>query len=279
MSEFARSAQSWILRMGRPDPMSGHADRASGAFPPLFNSNRPAQFQMRVWIEFCSEAGGFVPAVHSREESRKRCMNVSWNQFDADKFSFHRDPVLVIEDFWTDAERQVLLQAGARATWRALSEMPHVRATFPDCGNWGKAEMAQAEARRLLERLSLPCIERYIESFPSIRRRHMSFSYYSYAAGDCLLTHDDTVQTAGPANARQCPAPLRRLALVTYLHDEWQPDWGGRIDHLCERLRRWHERTPTLHYPLHCAAARLVGPVYRPPVPSRMPRGPRGRGV
>lgn len=209
--------------------MFGHADRASGAFPRLFNSNRPAQFQMRVWIEFCNAAGGFVPAVHSREESRKRCMNVSWNQFDADKFSFHRDPVLVIEDFWTDAERRVLLQAGTRATWRALSEMPHVRATFPDCGNWGKAEMAQAEAGRLLERLSLPCIERYIESFPSIRRRHMSFSYYSYAAGDCLLTHDDTVQTAGPANARQDPALLRRLALVTYLHDEWQPDWGGEL--------------------------------------------------
>lgn len=151
-------------------------------------------------------------------------MRVSWNQFDADTFSFLQDPVLVIEHFWTDAERKVLLQAGARATWRTLSEMPHVRATFPDCGNWGKAALSQPEAGRLLERLSLPCIERYIESFPSIRRRHVSFSYYAYAAGDCLLTHDDTVQTADPANAGHGPSLLRRLALVTYLHDEWQPD-------------------------------------------------------
>ncbi len=156
-------------------------------------------------------------------------MRVSWSQFDTDTFSFHRDPVLVIEHFWTDAERKLLLQAGTRATWRALSEMPHVRATFPGCGNWGKAEMAQSEAGRLLERLSLPCIERYIESFPGIRRRHMSFSYYSYAAGDCLLTHDDTVQDMGPAGPGPGPTLLRRIAMVSYLHDEWHPDWGGEL--------------------------------------------------
>ena len=33
-----------------------------------------------------------------------------------------------------------------------------------------------------------------MESFPNITGRHMGFNYYSYAAGDSLLTHDDTDQ-------------------------------------------------------------------------------------
>ena len=78
----------------------------------------------------------------------------------------------------------------------------------------------------MLSRLQLPCIHQYIESFPGIVRRHLGFSYYSYGAGDCLLTHDDTDQ-GRPTGGK--PAPLRRLALVTYFHEEWECDWGGEL--------------------------------------------------
>lgn len=155
-------------------------------------------------------------------------MHTSRQDFDPDGFSFHQDPVLIVENFWTAEERQVFRRGLASAPWTSLAEMPQVRKAFPNCGNWGKAEIAGREAAFLLRRLALPCIERYIESFPDIRRRHMSFSYYAYAAGDCLLTHDDTVQPA-PDSPVPSPALFRRIALVSYLHDEWHPDWGGEL--------------------------------------------------
>ncbi|MYF24238.1 MAG: hypothetical protein F4224_02965 [Nitrospira sp. SB0678_bin_10] len=66
-----------------------------------------------------------------------------------------------------------------------------------------------------------------VESFPNIRQRHVNFNFYSYGAGDCLPTHDDTDE-AYAAN-RDRPPPLRRLALATYVHSEWNTDWGGEL--------------------------------------------------
>ncbi len=156
-------------------------------------------------------------------------MQVEFHQFDPERFSFHEDPVLVIEKFWTAGERQYFRQAMQRAAWKSLREMRHLRESFPSCGDWLKADIARTEARTFLERLAFPCIARYVESFPDVARRHMNFNYYSYGAGDCLLTHDDTAQAGLTAESVQHSSPLRRLALVTYLHDEWQPDWGGEL--------------------------------------------------
>ena len=116
-----------------------------------------------------------------------------------------------------------------RAAWKPLREMRHLYETFPNCGNWLKADIARVEATTFLDRLALPCIKNYVESFPNVARRHMNFNYYSYGAGDCLLTHDDTAQAANSVVQAEGSSPLRRLALVTYLHDEWQPDWGGEL--------------------------------------------------
>ncbi len=141
-------------------------------------------------------------------------------------FSFHKTPVLVIENFWSAEERGLFRQAMERANWNQLQDMSYVRQDFPNSGNWAKADIDEPQGRLLLSRLELPCIQHYIESFPNITRRHLGFSYYSYGAGDCLLTHDDTNQ-GHPADGR--PAPLRRLALVTYFHEEWECDWGGEL--------------------------------------------------
>jgi SM-20-related protein len=158
---------------------------------------------------------------------------------DLQSFSFHRQPVLVIEQFWSADERQSFRDAMNQANWRSLSQLTKVQKDFPRSGDWAKADISPAQGQRLLSRLQLPCIQEYIlsrlqlpciqeymESFPNIIGRHMGFSYYSYAAGDCLLTHDDTDQGM-PVGGR--PAPLRRIAVVTYFHEEWRSDWGGEL--------------------------------------------------
>lgn len=155
-------------------------------------------------------------------------MRVSFADFDPAAFSFHGDPVLVLDNFWSGDERRLFREAMGRSSWRALEDMPQVHAAFPDCGNWRKAAIAMPEVQRLLARLAFPCIERYMESFDGITGRSLSFSYYSYGAGDCLLTHDDLAD--GPrGGAGALTTAERRLALVSYFHEEWETDWGGEL--------------------------------------------------
>jgi SM-20-related protein len=180
-------------------------------------------------------------------------MEVDFKRFDSERFSFHEHPVLVIEQFWTDEERHYFQHAMHRAAWTPLCEMRQLRETFPDCGNWLKADLSRAEAIAFLDRLALPCIKSYVESFPHIARRHMNFNYYSYGAGDCLLTHDDTAQAADSVMRGEGSPPLRRLALVTYLHEEWQPDWGGELI-LYRSLPGHHNRSDLVI--THCIAPR-----------------------
>ncbi len=164
-------------------------------------------------------------------------------------FSFHKTPVLVVENFWSAEERLQFRQAMERANWNQLQDMTYVRQDFPNSGNWAKAEIAQPQGRLLLSRLEMPCIQQYIESFPNITRRHLGFSYYSYGAGDCLLTHDDTDQghsTGGKS------VPRRRLALVSYFHEQWECDWGGELI-IYEPVSESREEKPELAL-THCIA-------------------------
>jgi SM-20-related protein len=90
-----------------------------------------------------------------------------------------------------------------------------------------------------------------MESFPNSTGRHMGFSYYSYAAGDCLLTHDDTDQGYSMGGKQ---APLRRIALVTYFHDEWRADWGGELIIYAKRPNHTAEHPDLV--PTHCIEPR-----------------------
>ncbi len=155
-------------------------------------------------------------------------MQVEFEHFDPERFSFHENPILVIENFWTREERRHFQRAMLQAAWKPLREIRRLNEAFPNCGNWLKADIARTDAAAFLDRLALPCVMRFIESFPNVARQHMDFNYYSYGAGDCLLTYDDTAQTGDSAAPIQY-YPLRRLAFVTYLHDDWQPDWGGEL--------------------------------------------------
>jgi len=147
-------------------------------------------------------------------------------QGNLETFSFRQSPVLVVENFWSPEERRYFREAMTRATWKSLNDLPKVREDFPNSGNWAKADISPAEGRRFLPRVQLRCVQEHIESFPNIVGRHMGFSYYSYSSGDCLLTHDDTDEGYA-MNGRQ--APLRRIAVVSYFHEEWRSDWGGEL--------------------------------------------------
>ena len=188
-------------------------------------------------------------------------MRVRFKEFNPRKFSFHNDPVLIIEDFWPPDERALFQGAMQSSKWKSLTEMPQVNKAFPNCGNWLKAEIAQSEASVFLNRVTLPCIADYIESFPNIKQRHMSFSYYSYGVGDCLSTHDDTGEEYSverqPAQlnseererSKQPFPALRRIALVAYLHDQWEHDWGGEL--IIFDTRKGKDGKPTLEV-THC---------------------------
>jgi len=166
-------------------------------------------------------------------------------------FSFRTSPVLVIENFWSAEERQFFREAMNHAAWKSLSDLPNVREDFPNSGNWAKAEIGPAQGQRFLSRMQLPCIQEHIESFPNIIGRHVGFSYYSYSAGDCLLTHDDTDQ-GHPMGERR--APLRRIAVATYFHEEWRSDWGGEL--IVYAKRPGHSTDHVDLVPTHCIEPR-----------------------
>ena len=106
-------------------------------------------------------------------------------------------------------------------------DQPAVARAFPNCGNWSKGDIGPSERETFLDKVSLSCITDYIESFPNIKQRHLNFNFNSYGVGDCLSTHDDTDEAYVAMD--QPRPPLRRLALVTYFHEEWNPDWGGEL--------------------------------------------------
>ena len=170
---------------------------------------------------------------------------------DLSSVSLHTNPVVVVEDFWSPDERRYFREAMAGAVWKSLHELPNVQADFPQSGNWAKADIAPPEGQRLLDRLQFSCVQKYIESFPNIIGRHLGFSYYSYAAGDCLPTHDDTDQ-GHPMGGRR--APLRRIALVTYFHEEWRPDWGGELVLYAQRTKQRADALDLV--PTHCIEPR-----------------------
>lgn len=154
-------------------------------------------------------------------------MNIALKNFDPANFSFHNDPVLILEQFWSQEEMATFRAAMARSTWTSLADMPPVARAFQNCGNWLKSEIRPDEGNHFIERVGLPCVADYVESFPNIKGRHINFNYYSYGVGDCLSTHDDTDNAYSYAEGKK--PPTRRLALATYFHEQWETDWGGEL--------------------------------------------------
>ena len=163
-------------------------------------------------------------------------MKTHFSDFRSAQFSFAEDPVLILEHFWSAEERKMFREAMDHSTWTALNNMPPVAQAFQNCGNWLKAEIAPAEGTRFMERVGLPCVAEYIESFPNITGRHINFNYYSYGVGDCLSTHDDTDNAythRSQASSPQVPGLFRRR--IHHASDSWASDSCASNSHVADR--------------------------------------------
>lgn len=154
-------------------------------------------------------------------------MKIPFRDFDPSGFSFHDHPVLVLQDFWSEEDMARFRSAMERSRWTRLSEKPHTQSTFRDCGDWLQAELAEPERDELVRRALMPCVESYMHSFTDVKQGIMSFNYYIYGVGDCLSLHSD-LESDDPQDARRTYV-RRRIALTTYLHQRWHPDWGGEF--------------------------------------------------
>lgn len=143
-------------------------------------------------------------------------------------FSFHDEQVLVIDEFWTPEEAKQLRGALAVAPKQnRLLEMDNVSRMFPNCGNWLKGEMPEPELAWFAERVMLPCVNQHAQTFEDAIGGMISFQYYTYGVGDGLTLHDDT--DSGFDNDPERDKVKRRIAVVTYLHEQWHSNWGGEL--------------------------------------------------
>jgi len=118
-------------------------------------------------------------------------------------------------------------QAMQAARWVARDQMSETRSGFPGCGNWQKAALGEPERNALVERVLMPFVVDYVNSFDGAVGRVMSFNYFSYACGDCLSLHDD--ERTGRLDDPRRNSVTRRVALATYFHDRWDVNWGGEL--------------------------------------------------
>lgn len=153
-------------------------------------------------------------------------MRVRYEDFDAARFSFHDEPVLVLESFWSAEERANFREAMQRSQWVARGSMQDTSREFPGCGSWAKAEIQEPERSAFLDRLMMPFIGEFIDSFEGVVGRVMSFNYFDYGVGDCLSIHDDLRGDGSADGGRDI---TRRVAVATYFHDVWDPNWGGEL--------------------------------------------------
>lgn len=200
---------------------------------------------------FCEPYGGIIKDVSLGRGLGVNLTQATQGVGDVSTLSLQSTPVLVVENFWSAEECRFFRDGMKQAVWTQLSDLENVQKDFPNSGNWAKAEIGAAEAGHFLSRLQLPCIREHVESFPNIIGRHVGFSYYSYSAGDCLLTHDDTDQGRLMTGR---PSLRRRIAVVSYVHEEWQPDWSGELIIYAKRTGRPSDSVDLV--PTHCIEPR-----------------------
>ena len=177
----------------------------------------------RPCITVNGEFTELTPATYNLESSR---MRVRLEDFDAAGFSLHEHPVLVLENFWSPEEMTRYRGAMQRSDWITRGSMEGTAKSFPGCGNWGKAAIQEPERDSFLQRVMMPFVTNFVDSFEDVVGRVMSFNYFNYGVGDCLSVHSDTRADGPPTPGRSV---TRRIAVATYFHDVWDVNWGGEL--------------------------------------------------
>ncbi len=92
-------------------------------------------------------------------------MKNNFSQFHPNQYSLAEDPMFFLEDFWSQEERKVVQEAIAQWKWISLADIPPVAQAFPNCGNWQKSDIGHSDATHFTQRVEMPCIAAYVESF------------------------------------------------------------------------------------------------------------------
>ena len=123
----------------------------------------------------------------------------------------------------------VLPRGMSQAEWRSLSDLQKVKEDFPNSVNWASGDRPGSRAAIAFRVCNCRAYSHTWSPFRiSQAGTWVSTALFIYAirGWDCLLTHDDTDQGYAMEGVT---VPRRRIALVSYFHDEWRSDWGGEL--------------------------------------------------
>jgi SM-20-related protein len=95
-------------------------------------------------------------------------MRVRLEDFDAAGFSLHEHPVLVLENFWSPEEMTRYRGAMQRSDWITRGSMEDTAKSFPGCGDWGKAVIQEPERDSFLQRVMMPFVTDFVDSFEDV---------------------------------------------------------------------------------------------------------------
>ncbi|MFQ5995177.1 MAG: hypothetical protein ACE5K1_08770 [Acidiferrobacterales bacterium] len=82
-------------------------------------------------------------------------MRTRSRNFVPENFSFHDDPILILDEFWTLEETVYFRETMDRVCWKALTELPDASRTFRNCGNWLQVELGGPQRSAFLASVTL----------------------------------------------------------------------------------------------------------------------------
>ena len=150
-------------------------------------------------------------------------------QFDPSEYNFHNDPILIIDNFFTSADRATVIKRMRKADWHDSSAYPNLEQELPG-QRWRRAVVPQEEHSIVAPMLfQWSCITNYLDDVQCFT----DLSYYQYKEGCKLPRHNDNL-TYGLDYYRQNGKILqqtrqRMIAVIGYIHNRWEEKWGGEL--------------------------------------------------
>ena len=145
-------------------------------------------------------------------------------EFDPTTYDFHTDPILIIDNFFTPADRATIINRMRKVDWHDAPP----RLTDVLNQSWRGAFVPKEEHSIISAQLfQWPCISKYIGKKDD---HYTDLTYYRYRTGDYLAKHDDfSYYDSSGVTSITWSTTERKLSIVGYVHNRWQDDWGGEL--------------------------------------------------
>lgn len=168
-------------------------------------------------------------------------MKCRLEHFDATAFSFEKDPVLILDGFWSKQEGQEFHADMQASMWGSESAQYQRHGYFIGSGDWEKARPINGAFERYRDRiLALRCVTNYLDSMRGVEQHLLSMYYFRYHPNGCLPLHNDAEEYPSWVKEREhCGTVIRRLAHISYWNPAWNLDWGGELmiyDEACKNV-------------------------------------------